>query len=46
LRRLEKELRPWRHTTLFSLLVQLIELHTKKHIAILEFIRRSAERPF
>jgi hypothetical protein len=44
LRRLEKELRPVRDTTLFSLLVQLMELDTKKHIAILEFIRRSAER--
>jgi rubrerythrin len=46
LRRLEKELRPLRDTTLFSLLVQLMELDTKKHIAILEFIRRSAERSF
>jgi hypothetical protein len=44
LRHLEKELRPVRDTTLFSLLVQLMELDTKKHIAILEFIRRSAER--
>lgn len=44
LRHLEKELRPVRHTTLFSLLVELMELDTKKHIAILEFIRRNADR--
>ncbi len=43
LRRLQKELRPVRDTTLFSLLVELMELDTKKHIAILEFIHRSAE---
>ena len=42
LRRLHKELRPVRDTTLFSLLVELMELDTKKHIAILEFIRRKA----
>jgi hypothetical protein len=42
LRRLKKELRPVRDTTLFSLLVELMELDTKKHIAILEFIRRKA----
>lgn len=45
LRTLKKELRPVRDTTLFSLLVQLMELDTKKHIAILEFIRdRAMER--
>jgi rubrerythrin len=44
LRQLRKELRPVRDTTLFSLLVELMELDTKKHIAILEFIRRSAQR--
>jgi rubrerythrin len=45
LRRLRKELRPVRDTTLFSLLVELMELDTKKHIAILEFIhRKAAER--
>jgi hypothetical protein len=46
LRRLQKELRPVRDTTLFSLLVELMELDTKKHIAILEFIRRSADQPW
>ena len=44
LRQLEKELRPVQNTTLFSLLVKLMELDTEKHIAILEFIRRSAEQ--
>jgi len=44
LRRLEKELRPVQNTTLFWLLVKLMELDTEKHIAILEFIRRSAEQ--
>jgi len=39
---LQKELRPVRHTTLFSLLVGLMELDTQKHIAILEFIGRKA----
>jgi hypothetical protein len=42
LHRLQKELRPVRNTTLFSLLVELMELDTKKHIAILEFIHRRA----
>jgi len=42
LRQLEKELRPVRDTTLFSLLVQVMEFDTRKHIAMLEFIRRSA----
>jgi hypothetical protein len=44
LERLQKELRPVRDTTLFSLLVELMQLDTKKHIAILKFIRRSAEK--
>jgi hypothetical protein len=42
LHRLQKELRPMRDTNLFSLLVELMEFDTKKHIAILEFIRRRA----
>jgi hypothetical protein len=46
LHHLQKELRPFRDTTLFSLLVELMELDTKKHIAILEFIRQSAHRPW
>jgi hypothetical protein len=41
--RLQKELRPVRDTTLFSLLVELMQLDTKKHIAILKFIRRAAD---
>jgi len=44
LRQLQKELRPLRDTTLFALLVKLMELDTEKHITILEFIRRTAER--
>jgi hypothetical protein len=45
LHRLQRELRPVRDTTLFSLLVKVMELDTKKHIAILEFIRdRATER--
>jgi hypothetical protein len=46
LHRLQKELRPVRDTTLFSLLVELMELDTKKHIAILDFIRRTAHQPW
>src|SRR5439155_20205917 len=46
LQRLQKELRPYRDTTLFSLLVQLMQLDTKKHIAILKFIQRSAQKPW
>ena len=46
LRELQKELRPVRDTTLFSILVDVMELDTKKHIAILEFIRRSALQPW
>ncbi len=42
LRKLRKELKPVRNTTLFSLLVELMEYDTLKHIAILEFLRRSA----
>jgi rubrerythrin len=44
LRRLQKELRPVRDTTLFALLVKLMELDTKKHITILEFIRDNEGR--
>jgi hypothetical protein len=43
LHRLHKELRPVKDTTLFSLLVELTELDTKKHIAILKFLRRAAK---
>lgn len=35
-------IRPVRDTTLFSHLLELMQLDTKKHIAILKFIRRSA----
>jgi hypothetical protein len=44
LRQLTKELKPLRNTTLFSLLVELMALDTKKHVAILAFIRRSAQQ--
>ena len=44
LKKLRKELKPVRNTTLFSLLVELMEFDTLKHIAILEFMRRSTER--
>jgi hypothetical protein len=43
LHKLQKELRPMRDTTLFSLLIELVELDTRKHIAILEFLRRTAK---
>lgn len=45
LEKLRKELRPMRNTTLSDLLVQMMEFDTKKHIAILEFIQKTAERP-
>jgi rubrerythrin len=44
LERLHKELRPVQDTTLFSLLVELMQLDTKKHIAMLKFIQRSAQK--
>jgi len=46
LHRLQKDLRAMHGNTLFSLMLKVMELDTKKHITILEFIRRKAtERP-
>jgi hypothetical protein len=42
LRRLAREFRPIRDTTLLELLVHLMQLDTEKHIHILEFIRKHA----
>lgn len=42
LHRLVKELRDFRDTTLWALLVELMEMDTAKHIAILEFAKRHA----
>jgi hypothetical protein len=39
LRTLRKELRPFRDTTMWSLLVEVMELDTAKHILLLTFIR-------
>jgi hypothetical protein len=42
LRRLAREFKPIRDTTLLELLVQVMQLDTEKHIRILEFIRKHA----
>lgn len=42
LRKLRREVRPMKDTSLLSLMVELMELDTQKHLKILEFIRRSA----
>jgi rubrerythrin len=42
LRRLRRKMRPLRETSLLSLMVEIMELDTQKHLRILEFIRRSA----
>jgi hypothetical protein len=39
LRTLRKELRPFRDTTMWSLLVEVMELDTEKHIRLLTFVR-------
>ena len=44
LRRLAKDLRDVKDTTLWALLVKLMEMDTAKHIEILEFIQRHAPR--
>ncbi len=44
LRRLRRELRDVEDTTLWGLLVELMERDTDKHIAILAFVRRHAQR--
>jgi rubrerythrin len=43
LRQLRKELKDFRHTTIWSLLVELMESDTQKHIKILEFLRDHAK---
>lgn len=43
LRRLRRQVRPMKDTSLLSLMVELMELDTQKHLRILEFIRRSAQ---
>jgi hypothetical protein len=42
LRRLRREVRPMKDTSLLSLMVELMELDTEKHLRILRFIRQSA----
>lgn len=44
LKRLQRELREVKDTTLWSLLVELMERDTQKHIAILRFVRKHARR--
>jgi hypothetical protein len=44
LKRLQRELRDVKDTTLWSLLVDLMQRDTQKHIAILRFVRKHAGR--
>lgn len=44
LRKLRKDLEPLRETTLWALLVKLMELDTVKHMEILNFVRRHAKK--
>ena len=44
LKTLEKSLKDVRHTTVWPLLVELMEMDTRKHIKILEFLREHAEQ--
>lgn len=44
LRRLERELDDVKDTTLWSLIVRIMQADTEKHIAILDFVRRHAAR--
>jgi hypothetical protein len=44
LRQLAKEMSDVQDTTLWRLLVEIMELDTKKHIKILEFVRKHARR--
>jgi rubrerythrin len=44
LRRLSKELHDVKDTTLWDLLVKLMEMDTAKHVAILQFARRHARK--
>ena len=43
LRALRRQLRPVKETSLLSLIVELMELDTEKHLRILEFVRRSVD---
>ena len=43
LKGLEKSLKDVRHTTVWPLLVELMEMDTRKHIKILEFLREHAQ---
>ena len=43
-RRLKRRLRPQRHTSLLWVMADVLELDTRKHIRILEFLRRSTRR--
>jgi len=45
LRRLAKELRDVKDTTMWSLLVRLMEMDTDKHLEILNFVRKNAKHP-
>lgn len=45
LRRIRKELDTVKETTLWALLVKLMELDTQKHVEILNFVRRHAKKP-
>jgi rubrerythrin len=44
LKRLQRELRDLKDTTLWSLLVDLMQRDTQKHVAILRFVRKHARR--
>ncbi|MCU0260378.1 MAG: hypothetical protein MUE78_05115 [Ilumatobacteraceae bacterium] len=44
LKRLHKELHDMEHTSLWGLLVELMQRDTEKHIAMLEFVERHATR--
>lgn len=41
-RTLKRRLRPQRHTSLLWMMAEVLELDTRKHIRILEFLRRTA----
>jgi hypothetical protein len=45
LRRLTKQLRDVKDTTVWQLLVRLMEMDTAKHIEILNFVRKHAKHP-
>ncbi len=44
LKALDKSLKNVRHTTVWPLLVELMEMDTRKHIKILEFLREHAQK--